>query len=172
MIRTALTSTLLALTLATAAQARPAADTETLLSEARAELHGLQGQLGMVTQPRVRLRMTHQILRVEGLLNQVDRTLEGRPVVTVEKAVADVEAQRYDNDKLEVIADLSESGRFTSREISEIVSSCAFDSTKVEALIALHRSAIDPNRYAVALDTLEFTSSRDRTAKALGMDEW
>jgi len=171
MTRTTLTA-LLTFALTGTAMARPSTDTDTLLTEARTELHGLYGQIGLVTQPRVRLRMEHQILRVEGLLNQVERTIEGKPAITLEKAIADVDAQRYDNDKLAVIADLSDSARFTSREIAQIVGSCAFDSTKVEALIALHRSAIDPDRYGIALDTLEFTSSRDRTSKALGIEEW
>ena len=169
MIRTAIASILL-FALPAAALARPAASADTLIAEARVELDDLHSQVGYVTQPRLRLQMENQILRVEGLLNQVERTVDGKPVITVEKAVADVNAQRYDNDKLAVIATISEAGRFTSREIARIVDSCAFDSTKVEALIALHPSTIDPDRYGVALDTLEFTSSRNRASVALGMD--
>ena len=170
MNRTLLTSILL-FAMAPTAMARPsAADTDTLIAEARTELDGLHSQVGYVTQPRLRLQMENRILRVEGLLNQVDRVVDGRPEITVEKAIADVEAQRYDNDKLAVISELSESARFTSREIARIVGSCAFDSTKVEALVSLHPSAIDPDRYGVALDTLEFTSSRNRASLALGMD--
>jgi hypothetical protein len=169
MIRTTIT-TLLFFALSTAAFARPSVDADSLLAQARIELDDLHDQVGYVTQPRLRILMENRILRVEGLLNQVDRTLDGKPIITIDKAIAQVNAQRYDNDKLAVIADLSESARFTSREIARIVDSCAFDSTKVEALIALHPAAVDPDRYGIALDTLEFTSSRSRAAVALGMD--
>jgi len=167
-----LTTTLLLAACTSSAFARPAPQPDTLLNEARTELVGLQGQLGQITQPRIRLKMANKILRVEGLIHQVERTLEGKSAITVEKAIADVEAQPYDNDKLAVISDLSNNGRFTSREIAQIVSSCAFDSTRVDALVALHPSVIDPDRYEIALSTLEFTSSRDRVSKALGLQEW
>ncbi len=164
------TASILLLMLASTALARPMVGAEDLVAETRIELDGLHRQVGFVTEPRLRLMMENRILRVEGLLNQVDRALDGKEIISADKALADVESQRYDNDKLAVISNLSDSGRFTSREIARIVGSCAFDSSKVEALIALHPTAVDPDRYGVALDTLEFTSSRNRATLALGLD--
>jgi hypothetical protein len=157
---------------ATPSIANHKADPVVLTDAARDELRGLEAMLRDVRDPYVRADMQERIDRIDGLLFETERALGADAAadrITFGEASRLVDQEAFDSGKLEVIRGLARNGRFTTDEARGLAAKCAFDSTRVDALVALYPSVTDKGRYRLALDILDFPSSRREVEEALGL---
>jgi hypothetical protein len=148
-------------------------DPSAMLRDARAELREVQSLVDYVRDPALRVRMEDRLDRVDFLVGDAARTLDGLgagpPGVDFRDALARVEREPFDSGKMRAIEALARNGRFTTDQVRQLVGGLAFDSSKVDALILLYPSVVDPQRYFTALDVLTFDSSRRKVEDSLGI---
>ena len=116
--------------------------------------------------------LNNRINRMEALVGQMEQQAQrggDSYGLTFEEAMNRVQAERFDSGKIEVIRRLSARNQFTTREAKALANTCAFEDTKVEALIALYPAVVDKERFWNALDILTFDSSRRRVERSLNL---
>lgn len=175
-----------ALSLLVLAAASPALSERTpteLMDRAQYQVRKLDADIDRVRHPELRRTLEERVARLDRLLDRLERTgaLEARhgprrpgayhPAqargISFQDAMRGVRAESFDSGKLDVIQMAARSGRFTTEQARALAGELTFDSKKSEALIALYPAVVDPHRYMLALDVLDFRSSRRRVADTL-----
>jgi len=142
---------------------------ERLLSEARTELAALQYVAEDVRDRALRSQLTARIDRIDHLIQRADFAMDGTYGLTVEEARSIVANEAFDSGKVESIQRIARQGRFSTAEARSLAAMCSFDSARADALIALYPSVNDPWRFQLALDILDFSSTRERVGQTLGL---
>lgn len=145
-------------------------DARMSLREARTELAALES-IAARSHPSMRGDMLVRIDRVDRLLEDATRELpaEGSGPQAFDAAYTRVARETFDQDKLAVIRGIAGSGqRFTSEQVRQLVSLVDFEFSRYDALVALHRSVIDPQRYPMVFDVLDFSMNRRKLEQELG----
>lgn len=146
-------------------------DPARLIADARIELASLDRLARGVPQPGLRAEIDDRIDRIELLLVRAEGSLvppEPRGL-RFDEALSIVERETFDRDKLAVIQSLARTGRYTTAQARQLAATCSFDSTRADALVALYPSLVDPERFALALDVLDFSSTRRDVQQRLGL---
>jgi hypothetical protein len=157
-----------------------------LLDRAQRQVHQLDREIDQVRHPELRRSLEEKVARLDRTLDRLERTgaLEprygpdrrgadhgyGRPGprgLSFHESMQLVRVESFDSRKLEVIQRLARTGRFTTDQARSLAAQLTFDSKKAEALIALYPAVVDPDRYVLALDVLDFGSSKRRVAQTL-----
>ena len=140
------------------------------LRDARAELAALES-IAARSHPSVRGDMLARIDRVDRLIEEATRELpaDASGAQAFDAAYTRVAREDFDFDKVAVIEGIAGSGqRFTSEQVRQLVLLLDFESNRYEALVALHRTVVDPQRYPLVFDVLTFSSSRRKLEQELG----
>ncbi|MBN2799840.1 MAG: DUF4476 domain-containing protein [Deltaproteobacteria bacterium] len=132
---------------------------EGALDQARQELIHIERLSQRVQDPRLRAQLADRIGHVDGLL-----VTASQPVaqgLRMDEMLSMVEAESFDSGRVQVIRRIARSQRISSEQAALLTSRCAFDSSRMEALIALYPAVTDPWRFEVAVQVLTFASSRE-----------
>ncbi len=175
-LRAAAAAALLALTLTSPSAASRHTAIEPLLGleVAAAELAALDALTVGIYDPRLRREMVTRIRSAELAVHQARYALHfgadpGPDLLSFDDARALITREHFDADKVEVMARIAPSARFTTDEARALAALCTFDGGRRDALIALFPSVTDKARYALALDILTFGSSKHEVIAALGI---
>lgn len=145
-------------------------DARMSLRDARAELAGLES-IAARTHPSVRGDLLARIDRVDRLIEEATRELpaDASGAQAFDAAYTRVARESFEFDKVAVIEGLAGSGqRFTTEQVRQLVLLLDFESTRYDALVALHRTVVDPQRYPMVFDVLDFSLNRRRLEQELG----
>ncbi|MFK7928384.1 MAG: DUF4476 domain-containing protein [Myxococcota bacterium] len=89
--------------------------------------------------------------------------------VSFQDAMRSIRSARMDQDKLNAVRSAARFGRFTTEQAMRLADQLSFASNKAEALIILHGAVVDPQRFRIALEILDFSSNRRRVARTVGV---
>lgn len=107
--------------------------------------------------------------RGHGYGNGYGGSYQNPSTLSYEDARAIVSRESFDSGKVEALRKVASKGRFTTEQAKNLADMCDFDSGKREALVALYPAVTDQARYMLALDILDFPSSRRWVEEQLGI---
>lgn len=145
-----------------------ARDARANLRAARAELDAME-QVVYRVHPSMRSELLSRIDRVDRLLDDTARELpvDGASAQAFDIAYTRVAREDFDSNRMPILRALA-GQRFTSEQVKQLVSLLDFESNKVDALTMFHASVVDPQRYPLIFDVLDFPSSRRELELRLG----
>lgn len=80
-----------------------------------------------------------------------------------------LDGKHFDHDRIAIIERVAPSARLTTSEVTALVRMFDWDTDKKRALVALFPATIDQGRFVLALDALDWDSSRRDVAQQLGI---
>ena len=163
---------------------------EVLMNRAQNQVEALDYTASQVRNPVLRDELQQRITRLDRLLDRMERmgAYQNQPVfdeparpghrypgppvyrgLSYQDALHMVRSESFDSGKLEAVRRAARNGRFNTHQARALAAELSFDRTKADALIALYPSVTDPQRFSLALDVLDFQSSRRRVANTLNL---
>ena len=140
------------------------------LGEARKALGGVSNR---GTRDKLELLITRAELQANDLRKDLIGVLSSsatvRPMSDADfaKLLAQVKKEAFDNNRVDLVKQISTGNRFTSAQAREILKTFAFDQGRSDAALALYPQVVDPGNFFQALDVFSFDSAKRDVMKKL-----
>ena len=74
----------------------------------------------------------------------------------------------FDSNRLDLVHTAAQANVFTTDQVVALMKTSAFDDSRIDIAVSLRPRVVDPDRYALVFDALQFQSSRDTLRQRLG----